>query len=856
MRRFGSAYIVAQRFGQLFHRFEVGCMRGLVVLEPQVLLAHDQQPPARGVVAFWSQRQRPRDVRQHGLVGVACGSVLGGAAEKIAGACSIPGMLEMLGCQPQDFARAVPAKLVQPGSDPRVVVAPLAFEHAVVCHLVQYLMPEHVFAQPVEGVRVARMGKFAFDQRAEHLDRTRVERGQGLVPEHEAHHGGLLQRQLLGCRQAVQACLQDARQGGRNMRSQQFFGHHFPAVGVGDDGPVVEQHLHQLFHVEGVALGGRRDHVAQCGGHGVEPLQQLQRQLPAGTFVERLQVDSGEGRLDAGPTAAALEQGRSREAQQERRHVAVDLEQVVDEVERAFVSPMNVVQHDHRGMRSLLGHAAHRLRGGVKGAIAKLLGVVKKSAHMWAERKVEPDQVAQHMCLRLAVITQQRGDPVDQLAARGVGVVAVGNLQSPRQHVAQKRIRLLFVERLGSSPKHENCLWLRLRPVLEFVQQAAFADSGFRHDDHGHQLARLVDGSESILQLLKLGVAPDHAGREAFDTAGCDPKRPRFGAVDQVGNQGLVAALDKQRRLFEYIEHAADVPVGVVADAQPTRRRGLLHARSRVDGDPAHAVLFIHPPAEQDRAGADAHPHAEIGAPMAAADLSGDTHCVCKHRQPRMHGTLRIVFVRALGTEHGQHAVARVLQDATLVHLDDRREALESAVHDQVDVFRVEVLAQVGRADHVHEQNSGLFQLLAGRQWLCRRGWQSVEFGAQRCHRHVHHGVTQNCPLRLDRGDAGVDLSVLRHDPIMHVAGSILAHRSSSIFMSSPGLCRRPAFAEKREYEHLHRRDAEDAEETRRKSGFNSASLCVLCVSAVRNFVSCENRRGTTRSAPTSRPPP
>ena len=135
-----------------------------------------------------------------------------------------------------------------------------------------------------------------------------------------------------------------------------------------------------------------------------------------------------------------------------------------------------------------------------------------------------------------------------------------------------------------------------------------------------------------------------------------------------------------------------------------------------------------------------------------------------------MHGPLGIVFVRAVGTKDGEHAVTGVLQHPALVRLDDRREALERAVHDQVNVFGIEVLAQVGGADDIHEQHGRLFQLLAGHRWLCRRARQGVQLGAQRRNGHVHHRVTQNRPLPLDGGDAGVDVLVLCHDAIMHAA--------------------------------------------------------------------------------------
>jgi hypothetical protein len=72
-------------------------------------------------------------------------------------------------------------------------------------------------------------------------------------------------------------------------------------------------------------------------------LQQLVGQVAADAPVERCEVHVGEftGHL---PT---LRKRRPGERQQQHRHVAVDLFQVIDEVERGVVSPMQVVELDH-----------------------------------------------------------------------------------------------------------------------------------------------------------------------------------------------------------------------------------------------------------------------------------------------------------------------------------------------------------------------------------------------------------------------------------------------------------------------------------------------------------------------------
>ena len=109
----------------------------------------------------------------------------------------------------------------------------------------------------------------------------RVERGQRLVPEHRADHAGLLQRALLGGgRPSSRACSTPVRVGGTLVASS------LSALSVQRSPPVldralVDQHLDQLFHVEGIALGAAGDELAQrCGNLG-QLLQQLVGELAA-----------------------------------------------------------------------------------------------------------------------------------------------------------------------------------------------------------------------------------------------------------------------------------------------------------------------------------------------------------------------------------------------------------------------------------------------------------------------------------------------------------------------------------------------------------------------------------------------
>ncbi|MFL6662524.1 MAG: hypothetical protein ACJ8G7_10100, partial [Rhizobacter sp.] len=100
----------------------------------------------------------------------------------------------------------------------------------------------------------------------------------------------MLQRQPLRSRQAVEPGLQDAGQRGRDPGEEQPLGIHLPGIAQLDRA-LVDQHLDQLFHVEGVAFCAADDELAQRNGHLRQLLQQLAGQQPAHVLAERRQVD-------------------------------------------------------------------------------------------------------------------------------------------------------------------------------------------------------------------------------------------------------------------------------------------------------------------------------------------------------------------------------------------------------------------------------------------------------------------------------------------------------------------------------------------------------------------------------------
>ena len=110
---------------------------------------------------------------------------------------------------------------------------------------------------------LVRNDQFVPHQRRQQGRRCRVDRGQGLIPKHKADHAGLLQRPSFGRVQPVQARLQHAGERWRDLGGEQFFRVDRPSVGADHNRALVDQHLDQFLHVEGVALGAADDHLAQ-----------------------------------------------------------------------------------------------------------------------------------------------------------------------------------------------------------------------------------------------------------------------------------------------------------------------------------------------------------------------------------------------------------------------------------------------------------------------------------------------------------------------------------------------------------------------------------------------------------------
>ena len=614
-----------------------------------------------------------------------------------------------------------------------------------------------------------------------------------------AHHGSQLHGAAGIVGQGVEPGLQHPRQRGRQGLGLQPLRQELPDRAIGLDHALVDQHIDQLFHEERVAFGALGDQGLQA----CRPLRQGAEQ-GLGQLVGLAGVECGQGQalvggvgignahgigvgIGGGPIWAAFEQAGPAGGQQQQRQVGVAALQVADEVQRAVVSPVQVVQVRHQGL-ALGGQRPQPLAGVEERAVTQLAGLAQQRAQLGVGREVKAQQMPQHGGV-FAVGQQGRGGGQPGgagLCGRGIAGEGAGcpsGLRPTAEPLRQQAIGLVdaLLAGVGLAPLH--AAGLGLRPMPELVDQTRFSQPGLAH--HG-QATQAVDwggvtgadrcgracgrsrqrGQSGVgrLQPAQLTAAAHHARAHAVHSARHPTLMCGARALHQITQHGHIQALEWQRCLRQQVEAPAHLAVGGLADAQRARRRGLLHARGDAHAQAPDAVLAVHPTAQQHAAGVQPHPHIEARHAVAVQQGLGLAAGLGQDRQPGQHRPLGIVFKRLRRAKHRQQAVAGILQDPTAMGFDLGSEARQRAVHHGIQVFSIQVLADGGRAHDVGKQHGGQFELGAGVAALgavvdrrLRFGAGGHQLGPQAGHDSLHHRIAQHGTLGLQRADGGGD---------------------------------------------------------------------------------------------------
>ena len=362
---------------------------------------------------------------------------------------------------------------------------------------------------------------------------------------------------------------------------------------------------------------------------------------------------------------------------------------------RRRVAPVEIFDRDDDGR--VLSECAHPGRQGVEEAAAPELGALVDTAR---RRVLDAEQPAE--------------------ARRGIRRVGAQHRQRVGKDRAARRIVVHVVELQRAAEKLRHwrewrrrgeCRALTLEPdglatapfddLEERLQEAGLAETRLR-DEECHSWTtgiRLVDRADQRGELVRSAdhgeVDARHASRRALADRGDLPHPDRPGDALHLGRTPV-------HDLEPRIEKAADV----VADRDRARRRDRLDARSDVRRAPegggvgTRRVAHL---ANDSGTRVDADARFELDAVSGSMGVHvGET---IEDREPREHGTLRVVLVREGISEVREQSVAEVLRDVPVEAVDDCPAHLLVGEHELAELLRIELLRQRRRSDEVAEQD-------------------------------------------------------------------------------------------------------------------------------------------------------
>ncbi len=198
--------------------------------------------------------------------------------------------------------------------------------------------------------------------------------------------------------------------------------------------------------------------------------------------------------------------------------------------------------------------------------MAQLCGIAFQTAQVGAIGYLKAQQFADEMRLpgSQGGIVHAIFESTLKLGFDDVGVVVLVDAEAQAEHIAQQGVgrRSGF---LACAALEELRRWGALHgPLLEFVYQPGFADAGFTGDMDDDGMLLLFNLAIDLLQLLQLGVAPDHVGGNAFGVASLARLDERQRLDDLISLHRLGKALEIQGRQRMSLEQTAHVLVSIV----------------------------------------------------------------------------------------------------------------------------------------------------------------------------------------------------------------------------------------------------------------------------------------------------
>ena len=209
-----------------------------------------------------------------------------------------------------------------------------------------------------------------------------------------------------------------------------------------NDEPTVEQHAHRLDRVQRDPLGALQDpcpHLVRQPGH--HPRQQRRH----GLVGEGFEVQRRQPPLADAPARTSLGHLGARQRQHQDLAVARPLQQVLDEVEQAGVSPLQVLEDQNCelvGREALEEDAPRRVQ------VARVARRLAFEAQQLGEAQVHP--------LPFGLVGDELRDGAGQLGPSDVRRVALDDVRARAHHLGQGPVRhsLAIREAAAAVPVH------------------------------------------------------------------------------------------------------------------------------------------------------------------------------------------------------------------------------------------------------------------------------------------------------------------------------------------------------------------------------------------------------------------
>ena len=401
---------------------------------------------------------------------------------------------------------------------------------------------------------------------------------------------------------------------------------------------------------------------------------------------ERRELDERAGSFR--PIRPVVEEVGPRGAEHEERHAGHCGGQVLDQVEKRGLGPVDVLErHDQRlpfclGLEELARRPEDFLEG--KGGLRK------------SDRRREPGRD----------VTGVRTDDLFDLdPGRVVRIV----FPQPRRiaHDLDERPEC-DPSSVGKTPSLEDAR-PRVRSAHQLLDQPGL--SGTRLGDDGGEPAIAVSNalSELAQECLELVCATNQLSL----VVPLDALRlPNGQQAVCRGAFRLALQLEGLHRLG--VDRMADEAIGRFPKQDLTRRRGLLEACRRVDRVAGHEPLPRPRVARNDLAGIDSGAIADRDAPP-LLELVIERRQAFAHLDGGPHGPESVVLLRARKAEDRHDRVTDVLLDRPAVLLQSTAHLVEIAGHDLANRLRVQALRHRRRPPQVREEDrDGLSDLRSG----------------------------------------------------------------------------------------------------------------------------------------------